>query len=135
MGNIGQYIVMTLAALLLVVSVTGCPLAQKQYVTDHDITRADGTVIPAGTPIYLDEQGEPTTTPTNTPAMETDVEKLEGIVNKGTSLADALPYGIGAIIGAIGMAGVNAARSSRAKKRAKVDAKLAEPKKEPVVAT
>ena len=113
----------SLLTLLLLVA-SGCPFAQKQMVTQDDITREDGTVIPAGTPVYEDKDGNPTVEVTAKPYLETDVEKLEGLVKAGTKATDGLPYGIGGIIGAIAGAGLMAARNSRTKKREEANAKL-----------
>lgn len=108
---------------------SGCPFAQKQYVTEKEITTEDGTVIPAGTPIYEDAEGNPTTTVTDTPLMETDVEKLSALNDTAGKVTSNLPYGIGGIIGAIAGAALMAAANSRKKKRAEVDAKLKTGKK------
>lgn len=103
---------------------TGCPFAQKQYELQEPITAEDGTVYPVGTKVWADADGEPTFDNTGTPWMETDVEKLEALVKAGTKATDALPYGIGGIIGAIAGAGLMAARNSRTKKREEANAKL-----------
>lgn len=108
---------------------SGCPFAQKQYVTEKEIVTEDGTVIPAGTPIYEDADGNPTTTVTDKPLMETDVEKLSALNDSVGKATSNLPYGIGGIIGAVGAAAIAAAMNSRRKKREAVDAKLKTGKK------
>lgn len=123
-----------LMAVLLVV-VSACNMVpKKQYVTEEPITTEAGVLIPAGTPVFVDEAGEPTVKSQSAdgksykPLMEEDVEKIEKFASQAESTASAIPFGIGGIagliVGIIGSAGVAGLRKKRAGDRAEVNEKL-----------
>lgn len=115
-----------MGALLVVTSACGI-IPQKQYVTEADIVTADGVTIPAGTPIFVDAEGNPTPEDTGTPLLEDDVEKVESLAASAEKGANSLPWFgglIGLVVGVAGTAAVSGLRKKRAADRAKVDEKL-----------
>lgn len=127
--------VLTLILAAVLVVLAGCSaIPQKPYETTEEITTPDGTVYPSGSPVYVDEEGNPTleaSAPDGTlrePLMEDDVERLDMIVTQAEEGASKIPYGIGGILGLLvgwlGKAGVDGLRRKRRLKRKKVQDKL-----------
>jgi hypothetical protein len=119
----------------LVLLVGGCGLLPTQnYVTERDIARDDGTVIPAGTAVYTDEAGEPTVDPKSpsgeqrAPWRVTDADKAAKFLESAEKTAGSLPFGLGAIAGPIAAilaaGGIAAIRRRREQEVADTNKKL-----------
>lgn len=128
---------------LLVATLSVCAgcnvIPQQPYETTQEITTEDGTVYPAGTPVYVDAEGEPTFdthSPDGEPyerLTEDNVEKVEKIAVQAEEGASQIPFGIGGIAGLIvgiaGSAAVAGLRRKREHDRAEVEGKLKGKKK------